>query len=607
MTTVVITTTGSGSWTVPAGVTSITAECWGGGGAGPYGTTGGGGGWSSDTLAVTAGQVLNYYIASPQAYASSGAQTVGQDTWFGSTTTVLAKGANGYLGGQASAGRGSQRHTGGSSQGFHPDLGDIGDVTNNYGGAGASASKNGDGGHGRYNVVTGVGTGGVSPGGGGAGQSNVEGGGGASSAGQGGSPGGGSIAATSTRGQIRLTYEVAAPADTTAPTITSAGSAGVAENATLALALTANETVTWSLAGGADQARFEISGSTLRWAGNGTKDFEAPDDADQNNVYLVTVRATDAAGNTADRAVTITVTNVSDTDTTAPTIATPAGHSVAENAAFSLALMADEAVTWTKVGGADQALFTLSGATLSMPARDFEAPADADGNNVYQVTIRATDAAGNTADRTIQVTVTDVDDTAPPVTGTGTGKWDEAAKSYEFVLSNSDLTATHNRGYNASGSIYATEGVTTGDHTFKVTIHNPIGGLAIGVANKSRSLGATLGWSANDVAVNTAGNILFGNAVQGNIGTLTSGAVIEVRIKDRRFYCRKAGGLWNGSASVSPDAGNGVDIASIPNQPLFPLIFGNAAGLSFTGDFTGWNASMAPAPTRRLPRSFYWL
>lgn len=102
---------------------------------------------------------------------------------------------------------------------------------------------------------------------------------------------------------------IAAP-DIIAPTITSSNTASVAENVTLAKSLTADEPVTWSTIGGADQARFEISGSTLRWLSNGTKNFEAPDDADTNNTYIVDVRATDTALNTTDQTITVTVTDV---------------------------------------------------------------------------------------------------------------------------------------------------------------------------------------------------------------------------------------------------------------------------------------------------------
>ena len=39
-------------------------------------------------------------------------------------------------------------------------------------------------------------------------------------------------------------------------------------------------------------------------------DYEAPADSGRNNVYNVTVEVTDSAGNTATRAVTVTVTNM---------------------------------------------------------------------------------------------------------------------------------------------------------------------------------------------------------------------------------------------------------------------------------------------------------
>lgn len=101
----------------------------------------------------------------------------------------------------------------------------------------------------------------------------------------------------------------AAVPDETAPVITSSNTASIAENTVLAHSLTANESVTWSIIGGADQALFELSGSTLRWASNGTQDYEDPADADTDNDYVVQVRATDAATNTADQTITVTVTD----------------------------------------------------------------------------------------------------------------------------------------------------------------------------------------------------------------------------------------------------------------------------------------------------------
>lgn len=96
------------------------------------------------------------------------------------------------------------------------------------------------------------------------------------------------------------------------PVITSPNTDINAENSVLAHALTANKTVTWSIVGGADAAKFDISGSTLRWLGNGTKDFEAPDDANTDNAYVVQVRATDSFSNFANQTITVTVTDVAE-------------------------------------------------------------------------------------------------------------------------------------------------------------------------------------------------------------------------------------------------------------------------------------------------------
>lgn len=210
----IITATGAGSWTPPAGVSDIWVGVHGGGGAGGYGSAGGGGAWSGGDLSVTPGQPISYYVAASQAYAQSGAETVGQDTWFGSPTTILAKGANGWRGGQASAGFGPSKYSGGSTRYVNPDTGvplqDLSPGSN--GGCGAAASRYGDGTDGLYNARDDISTGGTSPGGGGhPGTNNSEGGGGfapSSSAwnGTGGQPGGGSKIATSTRGQIVIRW-----------------------------------------------------------------------------------------------------------------------------------------------------------------------------------------------------------------------------------------------------------------------------------------------------------------------------------------------------------------------------------------------------------------
>ncbi|MFC5358592.1 DUF4347 domain-containing protein, partial [Azospirillum himalayense] len=111
-------------------------------------------------------------------------------------------------------------------------------------------------------------------------------------------------------------------------------------------------------------------------------------------------------------------------DLDAPVFTSSATPSVAENTTAVVTLAATDSngpVTYSLVGGADQAKFSLSGAALAFAAApDYESPTDSDGNNVYVVVVRATDANGNTTDQTISVTVTDVNEAsnaAPVVSG----------------------------------------------------------------------------------------------------------------------------------------------------------------------------------------------
>lgn len=91
------------------------------------------------------------------------------------------------------------------------------------------------------------------------------------------------------------------------PVITSSAAINNLGNSVLAHSLTADIPVTWSIVSGVDAAQFEISGSTLRWLSNGTKNFSSPTDSGGNNVYDVTIRATNASGGTTNQAIAVTV------------------------------------------------------------------------------------------------------------------------------------------------------------------------------------------------------------------------------------------------------------------------------------------------------------
>ena len=116
-----------------------------------------------------------------------------------------------------------------------------------------------------------------------------------------------------------LTIEMEAVPDTTAPTFTSSSSFSAAENiATSATAATiqVSESATVTISSGADAARFNIARSETNTAiikFNVSPDFEAPADVGGNNVYEITLTATDAAANAGTQSITITVTDVVDT------------------------------------------------------------------------------------------------------------------------------------------------------------------------------------------------------------------------------------------------------------------------------------------------------
>lgn len=101
--------------------------------------------------------------------------------------------------------------------------------------------------------------------------------------------------------------------DSTAPTVTSSASYSAAENQTAIGTATANEVITWSILSGVDSATVNLISGTGVLSFKTAPNFEAPTDNGANNVYNLTIRATDTAGNTTDQAIAITVTDVIET------------------------------------------------------------------------------------------------------------------------------------------------------------------------------------------------------------------------------------------------------------------------------------------------------
>ena len=216
------------------------------------------------------------------------------------------------------------------------------------------------------------------------------------------------------------------------PTIDSAADLDVEEATTAVTMLAASDPDTsashlvWSIpegaAGGADADKFALSTAgvlTLLAA----KDFEAPDDADGDGTYEVTVQVDDTASQvTADLRVRLTDVNE------APVVSGPRTASHEENDSDSVGFYTAtdpdrDAVEWS-LSGPDEALFTIVGGVLRFGAPpDFEGP----GDNEYRVVVEATDGdPDNMLTGTLAVTVNVIGvNEAPVVSGPRTASHEE--------------------------------------------------------------------------------------------------------------------------------------------------------------------------------------
>ena len=130
------------------------------------------------------------------------------------------------------------------------------------------------------------------------------------------------------------------PAANASPSFTSPSTFSVDENKTPVGTVTAADSDTddnvtgYALEGGADQGLFSIDATTGALTFQSAPNFEAPQDADKGNDYVVTVRATSGEGErekTADQEITVTV---SDVDGEAP--GKPGAPTVSEASVSSL-------------------------------------------------------------------------------------------------------------------------------------------------------------------------------------------------------------------------------------------------------------------------------
>ncbi|GAA4451173.1 DUF4347 domain-containing protein [Novipirellula rosea] len=211
-----------------------------------------------------------------------------------------------------------------------------------------------------------------------------------------------------------------------APVITSDGggvnaAVNVDENTSTVTTVAASDadlptqTLSYSISGGDDAAKFTINSATGVLSFIAVPDFESPTDTGGNNVYDVIVQVSDGSL-TDTQAIAVTVTAVNDN---APAITSNGGGAsaainVTENTTGVTTVTATDAdlpgqtLTYS-ISGSDAATFTInssSGELSFIAPPNFEAPTDTGGDNIYNVTVEVSDGTF-TDTQTLAVTVTD--------------------------------------------------------------------------------------------------------------------------------------------------------------------------------------------------------
>ncbi|RZL00316.1 MAG: tandem-95 repeat protein, partial [Rubrivivax sp.] len=258
-----------------------------------------------------------------------------------------------------------------------------------------------------------------------------------------------------------------------APIIGSNGGGGTAtvsvnENTTAVTTVTAQDidpyaALTYSITGGADAAQFTIDSQTGVLRFTGAPDQENAKDSDKNNSYVVTVTASDGTLQDS-QTLTVNVLNVNE----APVIVSGGGGSTAnlvvlDNNPVAATVHATDPeqssnLSYAIVGGLDGGRFiidVITGELKFAPAVNHQTPQDSDGDNVYQVVVRAVDSQGAWDEQTLNISV-QASNFAPVIDSNG-GPADATLVVNEFhtevttVQATDDQTASTQLTYGIAG------------------------------------------------------------------------------------------------------------------------------------------------------------
>ncbi|MGB1190581.1 MAG: hypothetical protein ACPG4A_10155, partial [Pseudomonadales bacterium] len=240
-----------------------------------------------------------------------------------------------------------------------------------------------------------------------------------------------------------------------APTFISGGASSQSENTTTTGYVAAatdpeSGSLTYSVIGtGADDVFFTIDPTTGTLSFINPPDAEALSDADGNNDYEVNLRVSDGV-NTADQAVTISVSNVNE----APVYASATVDSTLEETTSTSYIASGtdpeaDSLSYSLAGtGDDDVLFTIDATTglLSFKTEpDFETPGSFDGDNVYELDVVVSDGALSDTE-SVFITVVNANED-PTLAPSSTTNMDEGLLDTNFVASATDVDAGDGQTY----------------------------------------------------------------------------------------------------------------------------------------------------------------
>ena len=265
--------------------------------------------------------------------------------------------------------------------------------------------------------------------------------------------------------------------------------------------------------------------------------------------HTVVVTDTDTAGNTA------TVTKTFTLDTAAPTVSSGATASVGENTTATIYTATSAETSIYTLGGTDAALFNIDSATGAVTfkiAPDFEAPAGGNSDNIYDITVTATDMAGNASSaQAVAITVNNVDVTINTVA---------TANIINAAAKTAGVTLTGNNEPNATVTVNGATATVNGTawsyilDTAAIAALGADGAKTLTVVSGGQTINhsITLDTTAPTITMNpaTADNIL--NAVENSNPTKTVTGTTTA--EDGQTVTYKVDGITKGTGVVSGGA-----------------------------------------------------